>query len=298
MRQRYKFIALILGIMGLASCDPGHPGDLETVGCDTLERVPVLFVHGSGLDSRSFDTMISELRSAGYPANYLYAVDMVPSTGDNIESARTFIAKGVESLLSAAKLMRESNSCPQGRVAKVDIVAHSMGAFSSRWYAAFLRPDRVRRLISIAGANHGTNSLCGHGGQGNQQMCPAFSTRTSADDVQSRLNGTPTNPRDETPYGPAEDTKSGVRIFPDETRRITYFTISKPADRWIQPADSALLDGAGIPCVTVELSGMPFAENTKGNFTYSGRAEHDDLPANPNVIHLVEMLLDLRIPCE
>ena len=168
-----------------------------------------------------------------------------------------------------------------------------MGAFSARWFARFLKPESVRTLVTLAGSNHGTDKLCGRSARGDQQMCPAFSSADDASKVQVELNGTEAQPVDETPFGVGADSAGRPRLAPDATRRITYFTVRLQPDIWIEPADSAILDGAGGVSVP-SLAEFPVSETTDGNFLFRDRASHDGLPSHPALIRLVERLLQPR----
>ena len=233
---------------------------------------------------------IDRFVSAGYPREYLLAVDLVPNDGDNVRAAERFIARGVEELLAAQADLMDAQDCSDRPIAKVDLVAHSMGAISSRWYASFVSPERVRRLITLAGANHGTNELCGHSGDGNRQMCPAFSEATGENEVQFRLNGTNRTPVDETPYGAGIDRPTVRSIPPDAKRRIAYLTVRLTEDEWIDPADSAVLDGADDLDPEVG-RGFPVMQTHPGNLLFLAPTRHDDLPMHPDLIRLVAGIL-------
>lgn len=294
VRTRRIMLTVIGCLIGIVSCDPAPTaGAVDT--CAALARTPVLFVHGSGMDSATFDRMIRHFEANDYPRSHLYAVDLEPATGDNLGAAEA-IANAVRSLLDDARAAALAGGCEPTDPAKVDLIAHSMGAFSSRWFAVFGQPERVRRLVAIAGANHGTDALCGRPGKGNRQMCPAFSARKGPDDIQHRLNGTADSPVDETPYGSGPDARKRTRIPPTEDRRIEYFTVSIADDSWIVPPESALLDGAGSTGFDVDLDGTRFERLSPGNFRYRGSTGHDDLPSDPAVISFVLDLLALPDP--
>lgn len=257
-------------------------------------HTPVLFVHGSGLNSSTWQPMMQHLQQIGYPPTYLHAVDIKPNNEANDRAAAAFIAPGVESLLAKAQETARNAGAPIP--VKVDIVAHSMGAVSSRWYIAKLHPERVRTWISLAGANHGTNALCGHSGAGNQQMCPAFATLGAESALQVALNGTPSAPIDETPYGLGIDSLPVKRIPPDADRNILYLSVRIEPDYWIKPENSAVIDGAGrrdglpIPIP----AGVPVQETSPGNYLFLSRVGHDPLPQHPDLIRLVVSMLSVR----
>ena len=275
----------------LIACRPENSiGADNDVRCEDFSRTPVLFVHGSGLDSRSWNKMISQFTGSGYPDGYLLAIDMLPNDGDNVFAAESFIRTGMQTLIQTSRRAMESSACSIDVPVKADLVAHSMGAFSSRWYAAHIQPERVRRLVTLAGANHGTDALCGRRGHGDRQMCPAFSNRAGAADVQQQLNGTAARPRDETPFGIGVDSNTLVRIAPDSTRRIVYYSIRLEHDKWIKPSASSILDGSGAAS-EINVSPLPVRRTSNGNYVFLAETSHDDLPSNPQLIDFVFQLL-------
>lgn len=286
MRSSGRAKRFLLSLPLLAGCAP-CAGRTAALPAD-YAKTPVLMVHGSGLSRRTWRPMIDHLEGHGYPPSYLSAVDLKPNNGSNIRAAETFIAPAVERLLRAsASDAQKSGRRPPGKVA---IVAHSMGAVSSRWYSAKMRPDRVRTMITIAGSNHGTSALLGIPGDGNREMVPPFASSVDESAVQVALNGTAENPIDETPHGIGLDRKGVHSIRPNADREILYLTIRIASDRWIQPESSAVLDGAGGLAVDVP-AGVPVIETSPGNFLYQGRSGHDNLPRHPDVVRLVESLL-------
>jgi hypothetical protein len=262
---------------------------LEAQGPD-YSRTPVLFVHGHGLSSSTWNAMIADFIRIGYPPEYLYAVEIVPNTMANVLAATTVLAPAAELLLANAETAAR-NAGYQGTVSqRLDIVSHSMGAVSSRWYTVKLRPDRVRVWIALAGANHGTDALCPYSDEAAREMCPAFATSVDRNAVQVNLNGAPTSPIDESPYGVGDDRSGIVRVPPDSTRRIVYYSIRIEPDVWIKPESSAILDGAGGASVSVPTD-IPVTETSPGNYLFTGTTDHDNLPSNSDLIRLVALLL-------
>lgn len=270
-------------------------------GCSRAEsppdygRTPVLFVHGHGLFPSDWDKMIAALVARGYPREYLHAVGIVPSRMANVKAATTVIGPAAEALLArAAAAARHAGY--QGEIAhKLDIVSHSMGAVSSRWYAVKLRPERVRTWIALAGANHGTNALCKHTDDGAKDLCPAYAEDPRRNPVQVGLNGTPSAPIDETPYGLGSDRRGVERIGPDDTRSIAYFNIWIDPDQWIKPERSAVLDGAGGVDIAIA-AGIPIKETSPGNYQFRAWVNHESLLRHQDAIRLVETLLAARDP--
>ena len=258
-------------------------------------KTPVLFVHGAGLSSKTWNKMIKYFISIGYPSEFLQAIDLIPSYGSNKSAAINFIKPAAEDLLQRANIAIQGENYPGEPPEKIDIVSHSMGAVSSRFYATNINPAKVRKWISIAGANHGTNALCSlsNKGEGSREMCPAFASNTKESDIQVLLNGTPTEPADETPYGLGLDENKVKRIPPDEMRNILYFTIRIEPDQWIKPEHSAILDGSGGVSISIPHE-SPITETSPGNFLFQKKVGHDPLPKNSELIRFVALLLSAR----
>jgi pimeloyl-ACP methyl ester carboxylesterase len=180
----------------------------------------------------------------------------------------------------AARIAAEAKGC--GAPEKIDIVAHSMGAVSARWYVSQIDATRVRNLIAIAPANHGSNALCGLPGTGNREMCPAFAQSLNRHPVQVLLNGTEGEPVDETPFGPGQDA-SGVRsVRPDKFRRVNYVTVRLDPDEWIVPARSAILAGAGA--LKLQKVAKEAEITSPGNVLWRSSVTHDELPKDKELI--------------
>ena len=258
--------------------------------CERFQAKPVLFVHGSGLNSSIWDDAIRQFRSIGYPDGYLLAIDLVPNDGDNMAAAESQIRAGIDGLLAMASAQLDRTKCPNKEPSKVVIVAHSMGSMSSRWYAAKVAPEKVASLVTVAGSNHGTDALCAREGAGNRQMCPSYSTASGPSEIQFALNGTDRIPADETPYGIGVDINSLVSAPSTADKRITYLTVRLDPDEWIVPADSALLDGAGGMAFSRKIS-TNLVETSPGNYLFVESVNHDDLPSHPNLILFLTLVL-------
>lgn len=252
---------------------------------------PVLLIHGSGLDSSTWTELKDRFEKLGYPDSYIESVDIVPDNESNITAARKFIQPAASRLLQRANKDARNSGFKGVTHTKIDIVAHSMGAVSGRWYATVIAPEMVRRFVSIAGANHGTSSLCGMAGKGNHEMCPAFAVSNLVSEVQYKLNTNPDFNFDETPYGTGFDALPDKRYLPPKrNRRISYFTIRIEPDEWITPAKSAILNGAGDPDLEPVLTKL-FVETSTGNYQYLNDVSHDNLPKDNNVIDFIFGLL-------
>jgi pimeloyl-ACP methyl ester carboxylesterase len=259
-------------------------------GCVDLH--PVMFVHGSGLDSSTWVPMRRAFEHAGYPSEWLSAPDLKPNDGSNSDAAARQIAPAVDSLLEVAKRSAVRAGCPGP--SKIDIVAHSMGVVSARWYISQIDATRVRNLVGIAPANHGSNALCGLRGEGNREMCPAFAKDATTNPIQVRLNGTAVHPIDETPYGSGEDPHGISSVRPDESRRVNYLMIRLDPDEWIVPADSAILSGAGgLPSLILD-GRAKFTSG--GNLLWLAAVGHDELPRDERLIAMMVASLQTNTP--
>lgn len=293
MRRRTVVWAALLAAVLFVSAVLTSKSDTSAKSRADFGRTPVLFVHGHGLGPNDWDELAAHLRSQGYPNAYLYAVEIQPNKLGNIEAAQRFVARAADKLLAAAgdaaRVAEHAGMAPD----QLDIVAHSMGAVSSRWYVAKVSPERVRTWVGIAGANHGTNSLCDYDDDGAIEMCPAFARSANDSAVQIALNGSEDAPLDETPYGLGPDRSEVPTVAPDGKRNILYFTIRIEPDKWITPSRSAVLDGAGGLDVTLA-PGMPVHQSSPGNFLILEGEGHCSLLYDPWVLKLVSAMLSLR----
>ena len=164
---------------------------------------PILFVHGLNASSSTWTTMVSRFTQDGWTsaelANWSYDY-----TRSNATTA-SLIAKKVDSILNATG------------ATKVDIITHSMGAMSARYYIRNLGGDgKVDALVTLGGTNHGTTtaSLCSFFWVSCAEMIPG-STFLNNLNAGDETWGTP-----------------------------RYATWETPCDEVINPLSSALLAGA------------------------------------------------------
>ena len=162
---------------------------------------PILFVHGWNASSTTWTTMVSRFKNDGWTnaelVNWSYNYRQ-----SNATTAAQIKAK-VDSILLATGATH------------VDIITHSMGTLSARYYIRNLGGDgKVDALVSLGGANHGTNTalLCFDVSCG--EMRPNSSFLTSLNSVDETW-GTP--------------------------RYATWWT---SCDQVIQPPTSTILSGA------------------------------------------------------
>ncbi|MBT2661255.1 triacylglycerol lipase [Bacillus sp. ISL-45] len=181
------------------------------------EKDPVVFVHGFTGSSSSFDNMKEWLISQGWPSNYLYAIQYSDTTGSSVDNAyelQTFV----------------KNVLRQTKASKVDIVAHSMGGLSTRYYVKYLEgAQNVDDIVTLGSPHHGTNSsYFGLWTEGAREMVPGSAFLNELNSV------------DETPNGS------------DTSAVIQYTSIYSSADTVINPYTSSIIEGAE----NIEISGV------------------------------------------
>lgn len=243
---------------------------------------PVLLLHGRDTNPGSYDTLIDYLVAHGYPREFFAAPSLAFVSRGTKRLAEKTIAPAIERLLAEANIAARNAGRGDVNHAKVDIVAHGLGALAARWYAAKIGPEHVHLWIGLSGANHGTNTLCRSFDHGAQESCPAFGRSPRLTPVQAALNGSPETLVAETPYGFGLDAPGVPSMRPTSERAIGYFTFRLPYDDRIKPANSAVLDGAG----GLRLVGMlPSAlkETSPGNFLYDLNVA--DIQGAPEIDH-------------
>jgi triacylglycerol lipase len=162
---------------------------------------PILFVHGWNSSSATWNTTVNRFLADGWTAAELNNWSYNTSQSNATTAAQ--IATKVDQIRTATG------------AAKVDIISHSMGGLSSRYYLKNLGGQpKVDDWVSLAGPNHGTNTA---------YFC--FSTAcTQMRGGSSFLNAL--NAGDETPGA------------------VNYGTYWSSCDEVINPDTSTILSGA------------------------------------------------------
>ena len=209
MKARITFLLPFAGLLvASSSCveksvtAPELPLCGVTRGAPTaLQHNPILFVHGYGGAADNFCTMIGRFRADGWSDNELYAYDysFITSFATDAEDIRDQVNK----------ILARTGAT------KVDIITHSAGAVSSRYYIKNLGGDsKVDAWVSLGGPNHGTDTA------DNCSFAPCVEIRLGSPFLATLNSG------DETP---------GV---------IRYATWWSSCDETINPDSSVLLAGA------------------------------------------------------
>ncbi|MFE9017074.1 esterase/lipase family protein [Streptomyces sp. NPDC007808] len=118
---------------------------LSPTPAHAADRDPVVFVHGLSSSSSSWNDWVGYFKADGYTSAELHAWSY-----DWAQSNAT----------TARRLATEiSNVLARTGASKVDLVVHSMGALSSRYYLKNLGgTSYVDDFVSTAGVNHGTST--------------------------------------------------------------------------------------------------------------------------------------------
>ena len=163
-------------------------------------HTPVLFVHGWNSSGAVWTTTINRFIADGYTPAELTTWSYNTAQSNAVTAQQ--ISNKVDSILAATGAI------------KVDIITHSMGSLSARYYLKNLGGSfKVDALVTLGGPDHGTNTafFCG------QISCVEMRPGSS---FIKNLNAT-----DETPGG---------------TR---YATWRSPCDEVINPLSSPILSG-------------------------------------------------------
>ncbi|WP_460063053.1 esterase/lipase family protein [Streptomyces sp. YKOK-I1] len=173
---------------------------------------PIVFVHGISSSSSSWDDWVADFKADGYTSAELDA--WTYSWSQSNATTASQLATEIKNVLARTG------------ASKVDVVVHSMGALSSRYYLKNLGgTSYVDDFVSVAGVNHGTSVA---------SWCSWLYT-SCAEMVTGSSFLTALNSGDETPGS------------------VTYGTYWSNCDAAIDPDSSALLSGAtnvGVGCIS------------------------------------------------
>lgn len=108
-------------------------------------RDPILFVHGWNSNSSTWNTMVSRFAADGWTPSELN--NWSYNTSQSNATTAQQIATKVNQILAATG------------ATKVDLISHSMGGLSTRYYVKNLGGgSKVDDFVSLGGPNHGTNT--------------------------------------------------------------------------------------------------------------------------------------------
>jgi len=166
--------AAVLAAVGVTAGTAGasterllHGGFAPTEGPGASGRPPVVLVHGWLGSPDNFATMKAALQADGYP---VYTIRLPGQ--ENVANANALVG-----------IVARASSEHGG--AKVDLVTHSMGGLSARYYLKFLGgAAKVRTYVSMGTSPHGYTGACQLPPNFGGQMCPgsAFLNQLNAGD--------------------------------------------------------------------------------------------------------------------
>lgn len=165
---------------------PGGGGGGGACGTcsDVTPAHPVILVHGRNDTSSRWDALVSDWSSRGYTeGTNLFRIDMTTDCGDNGYCSQLSGYSGASVNESYAKCLQAyiDDKVPTGQV---DIVTHSQGSITARYYSRFLDASKVASMVLMSGPNQGTNNCTLAG------ACTGINPETCPDsDVLRKLNG-------------------------------------------------------------------------------------------------------------
>ncbi|MGH3323146.1 MAG: esterase/lipase family protein [Streptomyces sp.] len=197
LSRRATLTALATGCLAALSIQaPAAVAQPTAAGPD-----PIVFVHGWNSSGSTWDTMAGRFAADGWPAGHLNQWTYNTSQSNATTAAQ--LAQEIDRVRAATG------------AAKVDVVTHSMGGLSSRYYTKNLGgAAKADAWISLGGPNHGTSTAYFCGDASCTEMRPG----------SSFLNAL--NSGDETP---------------GSSRYATWWS---PCDEVINPDSSVALSGA------------------------------------------------------
>lgn len=162
---------------------------------------PILFVHGWASSGSVWNTMVRNFEREGWRREELHTFSYRTSQS-NVTTARDIERR-------VADIKRRTGA------ERIDIVAHSMGSLSSRYYIKTLRGEgNIDEWVSLGGPNHGTTTA-------------SFCFETSCVEMRPRSRFLEElNAGDETPGA------------------VNYGTWWSSCDEIINPDESVILSGA------------------------------------------------------
>jgi triacylglycerol lipase len=139
IRFRLLLAGLTLSLLAVVA-----PSQSSPAAAQVAQGNPIVFVHGWNSSGSTWNTMIDRFVAAGYSRNRMVAITY------NSNTSNATIANQVR---SAVNNLKASTGASQ-----VDVITHSMGGLSSRYYLKNLGgTSSVDEWVSLGGPNHGTN---------------------------------------------------------------------------------------------------------------------------------------------
>lgn len=272
-----KLIALVLFTL-FAACSQGNgkpvePGEkrLTTTNCRTCSNVtpqqPVILVHGRNDTSARWNTLVTNWSSRGYTENVnLFRINMTVDCGANDYCSQlpSYPAASVNESYAMCLKAYIDQKVPSGEA--VDIVTHSQGGITARYYTRFLASPRVvNDMSNMAGLNQGTKNctLAGACTGINPESCPDSAFMHKLNGVAPEGDGTNDETPGASPNGPVQydaivssgDTVispycSGYYILNPQTTQADDMNCKSPNYTLDSEADSCKITGQHLTVPT------------------------------------------------
>ncbi|MHA2305013.1 MAG: esterase/lipase family protein, partial [Candidatus Hodarchaeales archaeon] len=234
MKKKIFVLSLIVSL----SVSTGAIGVNAFVQENNTGQNPILFVHGWTKDKTDWESMTTWFQSDGWAETKLFSNNF-DDTNNCSDAAHIDHAKKIKGWVD--EILNQTGAT------KIDLVGHSSGGLSSRYYAKFLNGiEKIDDLVTLASPNHGTTHIDG---------APCFSAPNNLHLFLIELNE-----GDETPGGILNDTLGDRVDLTLETTyngthipgNINYTSIYSVDDTPMVPYDSPILEGA----YNIEISGV------------------------------------------
>jgi triacylglycerol lipase len=208
-KARKRVVSLAVAGAAIAgSIAAGSPANANESAPARFKRDPVLFVHGFTRTSADFAPYIARYKTWGYSDSQLFTIDYNWAY-PNVYAAYAIQAK-VEQIKAATG------------AAKVDIVAHSMGAYGTRYYLKNLGGTAsVDTFVSVSGPNHGTLAAY-------TPECAPIPACVEMQPTSAFFN----------------DPVTGVNVGDETPGNVRYVTLRTEGDDLVFPSSSTELSGA------------------------------------------------------
>ena len=185
----------VLAALGALLVVPVSPAQAATA------HQPILFVHGYDSSGATWDQMVANFEAAGYTADELFPISYDTSQSNAVT------AQELAGIVADIKASTGWDT--------IDVISHSMGGLSSRYYLKNLGgKTQVDDWVSLGGPNHGTRTA-------------RFCFDTSCQEMR--------------PNSPFQDQLNSGDETPGQ---VDYGTWASPCDLVIIPNDSVPLRGA------------------------------------------------------
>jgi triacylglycerol lipase len=201
MKNALRITFVLVAASTLSNCTDLVGNDIGTL--PTLKHDPILFVHGYGGNAANWDNMKSRFLADGWQDVELYAYTY------------SFLASNAS---TASEIKNQVDDIIRKTGAsKVDIISHSMGSVSSRYYLKNLAgTSKVDAWVSLGGPNHGTDDV-------DLQNCQTTPCREIA---------------------PGSSFLAALNAGDETPGLVRYATWRSPCDTTINPDESVILLGA------------------------------------------------------